>query len=57
MVWLKSYRCADGFSMANPGQQISLVFFDALASAPAIAQLPPVQFAAHKLQIDRNPRR
>ena len=42
---------ADGLSMAHAGQNIRLIFFDALARPPPKSQLPPVEFAPNEFQV------
>ncbi len=50
-------RSADRLAVADAGQRFDAVFFDLLAAAAPVAELPPVQLPLQEIKIDRHTRR
>src|ERR1700704_4887838 len=48
---------ADGVPVTDAGQRLYIVFFDFLASATSVAQLPATQFSLDKLEVNGHTRR
>ena len=46
----------DGLPVAHAGQKFDAIFFDFLAPAAAVAQLPPVEFPLHEFEVNGHTR-